>query len=102
MGYGNYNGFRAGFCIPYNWYDLDAEIETALIVHPFCVIETTLKYNNGATPQTAITFAKPYIDEVKKYKGELVSIFHNDTLGSVLQWKGWQGFYTEFVKEVLV
>ncbi len=101
MGYGNYNGFRAGFCLPYNWYDLDSEIETALIVHPFCVIETTLKYNNAANSETAVSFAKPFIDEVKKYNGELVSIFHNDTLGEVPQWKGWQKVYEEFVKEVV-
>jgi hypothetical protein len=101
MGYGNYNGFRAGFCMPYNWYDLDAELETGLIVHPFCVIETTLKYNNSASPETAIKFAKPYIDEVKKYNGELVSIFHNDTLGTVPAWMGWKKVYQDFVNEVL-
>jgi hypothetical protein len=101
MGYGNYNGFRASFCIPYNWYDLDAEQETPLIIHPFCIIETTLKFTNKATEQTAMQFVKPIIDEVKKYNGELVTTIHNDTMGSVSEWKGWQEVYENIVKEAL-
>ncbi len=101
MGYGNYNGFRASFCIPYNWYDLDAEQETPLIIHPFCIIETTLRFTNKATNETAVQFAKPIIDEVKKYGGELVTIVHNDTMGSVSEWKGWKEVYENIVKEAL-
>jgi hypothetical protein len=101
MGYGNYNGFRASFCMPYNWYDLDSELETSLLIHPFCVIETTLRYNNKANPGNAVSFAKPFIDEVKKYHGELVSIFHNDTLGDEPGWKGWQRVYEDFLNEVV-
>ncbi len=101
MGYGNYNGFRASFCIPYNWYDLDSEQETPLIIHPFCIIETTLRFTNKATNETAMQFAKPIIDEVKKYNGELVTIIHNDTMGSVGEWKGWKEVYENIVKEAL-
>lgn len=101
MGYGNCNGFRASFCMPFNWYDLDSEIETALIVHPFCIVETTLHYNNHATAENAATFALPIINEVKKYNGELISIFHNDTLGEVPDWKGWKGVYENFINEVI-
>ena len=101
MGYGNYNGFRASFCIPYNWYDLDAEQETPLIIHPFCIIETTLRFTNKATETTAMQFAKPIMDEVKKYGGELVTIIHNDTMGTVKEWEGWKEVYEDIVKEAL-
>lgn len=101
MGYGNYNGFRASFCIPYNWYDMDAEQETPLVIHPFCIIETTLRFTNKATETTAMQFVKPIIDEVKKYGGELVTIIHNDTMGSVSEWKGWKDVYEQIVKEAL-
>lgn len=101
MGYGNYNGFRASFCIPYNWYDLDAEQETPLIIHPFCIVETTLRFTNKATNETAIQFAKPIMDEVKKYGGELISIIHNDTMGSAEEWKGWKTVYEQIVNEAL-
>jgi len=100
MGYANYNGFRASFCWPYNWYDLDSEQETSLIIHPFCIIETSIRFHNLATPGNAVSVAKPMIDEVKKYGGELVSIFHNDTLGEEPEWEGWRNVYRDFIKEV--
>jgi hypothetical protein len=101
MGYHNYNGFRSGLCMPYNWYDLDSEQETALVIHPFCIIETTLRYNNKAGISDAVSYAKPIVDQVKKYKGELVSVFHNDTLGTEPEWKDWKKVYEEFVREVV-
>jgi hypothetical protein len=100
MGYHNYNGFRASFCYPFHWYDLDAEQETALCAHPFSIIETTLRYNNKADSKNASEFAKPIIDQVKKYNGELVSVFHNDTLGTEPEWKDWKNVYESFVREV--
>lgn len=101
MGYGNYNGFRASYCMPFNWYDLDSEQETNLSVHSFCIVETTLKFTNKAKYTDAINFALPYINEVKKYKGELISIIHNDTMGSAHEWKGWQEVYEQIVKEAV-
>lgn len=101
MGYGNYNGFRASYCIPFNWYDLDSEQETPLIIHPFCIIETTLKFTNKADAVNAIQKALPVINEVKKYKGELITIVHNDTMGSAEEWKGWKEVYEQIVKEAL-
>lgn len=101
MGYGNYNGFRASYCLPFNWYDLDSEQETPLTIHPFCLIETTLKFTDKATRGNALQFAKPIIDEVKKYNGEMISIIHNDTMGNVKEWEGWQEVYEEIVREAL-
>lgn len=101
MGYGNYNGFRASYCMPFNWYDLDSEQETNLVIHSFCLIETTLKYNNKAKNTNAVSYALPYINEVKKYKGELISIVHNDTMGSAKEWEGWQEVYENIVKAAI-
>lgn len=101
MGYGNYNGFRASYCMPYVWYDLDSEEETNLTIHPFCIVETTLKFTNKADVNTAMNYVKPIIDEVKKHQGELVTIIHNDTMGSVDEWKGWTTVYEDIIKMAL-
>ncbi len=98
MGYANYNGFRASFCMPFYWYDLDDELETGLKIHPFCLSETSLRYKDQATPQTVATFANQIIKEVKKYNGELVTIFHNDTMGTALEWYDWQQVYEEIIQ----
>ncbi len=37
MGYPNTPGFRASTCTPFLFYDLDYEIQTPLLLHPFCI-----------------------------------------------------------------
>jgi hypothetical protein len=98
MGYSTFNGFRASICHPFYWYDLDDEIETGLKIHPFCLSETTLRYKDKVTPETAAQVAKPIIDTVKKYNGELISIFHNDTMGDSETWVGWKHVYEDLIK----
>jgi hypothetical protein len=98
MGYANYNGFRASICYPFYWYDLDEEIETGLRIHPFCISETSLRYKDFASPKTLLNFAEPIVNEVKKYNGQLVTIFHNDSMGTSEEWIEWENVYEEIVK----
>ena len=98
MGYSVHNGFRASICCPFYWYDLDDEIETGLKIHPFCISETSLRYKDNALPDTVHEVALPLISEVKKYNGELITIFHNDTMGTSQEWKEWKTVYEDIVK----
>lgn len=99
MGYSTFNGFRASYCLPFYWYDLDDELETGLKIHPFCISETSLRYKDEATPQTIVETATPIINLVKKYNGELVTIFHNDTMGTAQEWLEWNNAYENIVKQ---
>ncbi len=101
MGYSNNNGFRASYCMPFYWYDLDDELETGLKIHPFCISETSLRYKDGAKPKTIVEVAKPLIDYVKKYNGELITIFHNDTMGTAQDWIDWNNAYEDIVKHCI-
>lgn len=101
MGYGNFNGFRASYCLPFYWYDLDDELETGLKIHPFCISDTTLRFKDGANFKNAAEVSTPIINEVKKYEGELVTIFHNDTMGTANEWIDWYNVYEEIVKLAL-
>ena len=98
MGYANFNGFRASYCLPFYWYDLDDELETGLKIHSYCLSETTLRFKDKAIPSKVAEIAKPIIDEVKKYNGELITIFHNDTMGTAVEWLDWKNVYEEVVK----
>lgn len=102
MGYANFNGFRASYCLPFYWYDLDDELETNLKIHSYCLSETTLRYKDKATPLTISELAKPLIDEVKKYNGELITIFHNDTMGTAQEWIDWKNVYEDIVKLTVI
>ena len=98
MGYPHHNGFRASICLPFYWYDLDEELETNLIVHPYCLSEVTLRFNDGCSLTNYKQVAGQLINEVKKHQGELITIFHNDTMGTAEEWQDWNRMYEEIVE----
>jgi hypothetical protein len=98
MGYASELGFRAGICDPFFFYDLDMETETKLKIHPFQVMEGTLKdYLHLSTEQSLIRIKK-MIDEVKAVNGTFISIWHNESLGNSKRWAGWHKVYEEMIK----
>jgi len=92
MGYTNKNGFRASYCYPYKWYMLETESVSPLELHPFCISENTLLHEAEEHKTELKNLALPYIQEVKNYGGELVSIFHNDNFNVKIK-----KFYLEFL-----
>lgn len=44
MGYPNFPGFRAGTCSPFNWYDLQLEKVTPLLINAYCLTDQQLQY----------------------------------------------------------
>lgn len=79
MGYANHNGFRASYCYPYKWYSLDDEQISNLTIYPFCIAENTVIYHAAKNDATFFDLVLPIVNEVKKYNGFMISVFHNDT-----------------------
>ncbi|MCC6837271.1 MAG: polysaccharide deacetylase family protein [Bacteroidia bacterium] len=98
MGFASQVGFRASICTPFNFYDLDMELETKLKIHPFAIMEGTLKYYMKVKPEDAMKRIKPLINEVKAVNGDFMSLWHNDTLNNQNLWIGWQKVYQEMVE----
>lgn len=98
MGYAAEVGFRASTCTPFHFYDLDLETETKLRIHPFAVMDATLRYYMKVSPQEAIHTVKPLIDEVKKVNGTFVSLWHNESLSEVAPWAGWSKVYGQIIQ----
>lgn len=97
MGFASEIGFRASISSPFNFYDLDMELETKLKIHPFAIMEGTLKYNMKVSPNEAFDKIKPLIDEVKNVRGVFISLWHNDTLNDKKSWIGWKTVYEKMV-----
>ena len=97
MGFASQVGFRASICTAFNFYDLDMELETKLKVHPFAVMEGTLKYYMNVHPEEAMEKIKPLVDEVRAVNGQFISLWHNDTLNDQKLWAGWKDVYEEMV-----
>ncbi len=98
MGFASQVGFRASICTAFNFYDLDMELETKLKIHPFAMMEGTLKYSMKVNPEDAMSKIQPLIDEVKKVDGVFMSLWHNDTLNDKTIWLGWKVVYEKMVQ----
>lgn len=75
MGYVNLPGFRAGICDSFNFYDLDMDVKTNLRIHPFAVLDVPVSIDN----KTLEDF-REIIEEVKKVRGTLISLWNNESL----------------------
>ncbi len=74
MGYPEAVGFRAGTCTPFLFYDLNFEITTPLMLHPYALgVEAFQQYK-----ETEIEYKVREIKrQIKLVNGTLISIFSN-------------------------
>ncbi len=98
MGYADDIGFRAGIAFPFYWFDVERDAVTELKIHPFQVMDVSLKNYLRLTPITAIEQVKKLIDEVKALNGEFCTLWHNSSLSETSEWRGWSYIYSEIVK----
>jgi hypothetical protein len=101
MGYASQPGFRAGICDSFPFYDLEMEIETPLIIHPFMIMDGTLADYLRLSPDEAYGYIRQLIDEVKAVGGTFISLWHNESLGGQGKWEGWPEVYEKMIKYAL-
>lgn len=101
MGYGSINGFRASVCSSFNWYDLEKEETTSLLVFPFCFMDANSYYEQKNTPQQAYNELIQYYELTKSLKGVFISIWHNSILGTDPAFAGWRSMFELFMKETV-
>ena len=101
MGYGTTNGFRASVCTPFNWYDLQKEEETGLVVYPFCFMDANVFYAMQSSPEHAYAELMKYYDSVKRVNGMFITLWHNHLLGADRRTAGWSRMFELFMKEVV-
>lgn len=99
MGYGSINGFRASYCLPYKWFDLEKNEKTDLTIVPFCYMDANAIFEQKHSPTEARKELQHYYDIVKSVNGFLVTIFHNHFLTEQSEWMQWRNLYEEFLKE---
>lgn len=91
MGYIDVMGFRAGTCTPFQFYDLDYEVQTPLKVNPYqCLDFALLKYNSQLDKTEHL---QQIINEVKAVKGTFIPVFHNYSFSDLSRWKGFRTLF---------
>lgn len=99
MGYGSINGFRASTCSSYNWFNLARNEATELVLYPFCFMDANAYFEQKLTASQAYAELKHYYTVVKRVNGCLITIFHNNFLGTVAEFADWRKMYEIFMKE---
>lgn len=89
-------GFRTGLCVPYKWFDLEKNESTSLTIHTSSVMEGILRDYNQLKPNQAMLKIDNISNEVKKYHGEFISIWHNDSFAK--NQKDWINLYTHLLE----
>lgn len=99
MGFAHAVGFRAGTCRPYHWFDLKKNSASLLTVHPLIAMDTTLNRYMNLSIDEAKAKVSEMIEIVKRYNGEFVSLWHNETLADINEWKGWREVFEHTLSE---
>jgi hypothetical protein len=100
VGYGSINGFRASVASSFFWYDLDKEIQTSLRIHPFCFMDANSYYEQKQNAQQAYEELMDYYTVCKAVNGTLITIWHNNFLGTDKKFNGWKEMYERFIAQV--
>lgn len=98
MGYASQVGFRAGVSTPFRFYDLENDAITSLTVHPFAVMDGTLRDYLNVSVEESYNIITKVIDEVKKVNGTFCFLTHNETLGGQKRWAGWPDLYRRILE----
>ena len=97
MGFADQIGFRAGTSRPFPFYDLPAEEESSLMLHPFAVMDGTLKDYLRMDPLQAKQAVDLLIEKVRAVRGCFSSLWHNTSLTERDGWEGWKEVYLHLV-----
>jgi hypothetical protein len=99
MGYGTHLGFRAATGSSFRWYDLEKEETTSLYIHPFCFMDSTAHYELKLTVKEAFSRLGKMSTALKKAHSRLITVFHNFSLGTDVEWKGVAGGLRRIIKK---
>lgn len=92
MGYINLLGFRAGTCTPFQFYDLDYEVQTPLQVNTFHLFDSALLKRASLLDKKEEM--QRLMLEVKKVNGTFAPVFHNHSFSNEERWKGFRELFS--------
>jgi hypothetical protein len=100
MGYGSINGFRASVTSSFFWYDLQHEVQTSLRIHPFCFMDANSFYEQNFTAAQAYKELLHYYKICSEVNGSLITVWHNNFLGTAAAFEGWSKMYEKFIAQL--
>lgn len=99
MGFADEVGFRAGTARPFNWFDLEKNEKTDLLIYPFAAMDTTLKNYMQLSQEDAIKLTIEMMKDVSLIGGNFITLWHNETLSEEHGWQGWRMVWESILQE---
>jgi hypothetical protein len=93
MGYADDIGYRAGTTEAFRWYDLEREETTDFWVHPFAVMDVSLKNYLHLSPQQAREKLLALQDYCQQQQLSFTTLWHNSSFSDLHGWSGWRDVY---------
>lgn len=100
MGFASQAGFRAGIADTFRFYDLENDMVTNLRVHPFALMDGTMRDYLNLDLEASYALTTQLIDEVKAVGGTFIYLTHNETLGGEQRWVGWPEMYRRMLEYI--
>lgn len=100
MGFASQAGFRAGIADAFRFFDLENDMATNLWVHPFALMDGTMRDYLNLDVEASLELAKRLVDEVKAVGGTFIYLTHNETLGGEKRWAGWPEMYRKLLEYI--
>ena len=100
MGYSAINGFRAGTCTAFKFYDLESERELPLMVVPFAVMDRALLNECSDNAVKAVSRALHLAKNVRNVGGTFILLWHNESLSGTNEWKDWEDVLPAIISEI--
>jgi hypothetical protein len=98
LGYADRPGFRASTCKPFPFFDLSANQETTLTLHPLAYMDATLKRYLSLSPEESLPLICSLMDQVKAVDGTFISLWHNESFAE----PSWGKLHEDFLKYLAV
>jgi len=99
LGFSAKIGFRSGICFPYKPFNFKTNKAFSFFEHPVMVMDTTLinKKYMGLDPEDSMKIISKLLNEVQKFNGIFVILWHN-TLFSGYKYEKWKNLFNNIIK----
>ena len=97
MGFPSHPGFRAGTSYSFIFFDLASNCSTNLEIHPFAIMDVTLKDYLKLNHEEAFDVIKKIVQSIIEVNGNFISIFHNESLDDSGRWAEWSKLYENMI-----
>jgi hypothetical protein len=96
LGYADQPGFRCGTCLPYPVFDLSKRQPLPLWEQPLIIMDVSLAFAQGCTPEKGRVIMDDLTDQVRRYGGEMALLWHNSSWNTYF-WAPWKPVLRDYL-----